>query len=72
MKVFGLTTVIIAISLLMHQINIFTINGIEIIEDSVSYIVEGTKSGWKYSLSFIENSHENKLDKIRKEKEKKE
>lgn len=72
MKVFGVTAVIFAVSFLLHQINVFTINGIEIIENSVSYIVEGTKSGWKYSLSFIENSHENQMDKIRKEKEKKE
>jgi len=39
------------------------------IESLTRYARETATSGWKYSMTFIEDSHESKLDKLRKHKE---
>lgn len=70
MKVFSLTLLLVSGSLLLHQLNNFTSQGVILLESGVSYFVEGAKTTWKYSLSFIEDSHENKLNKMKREKEK--
>lgn len=70
MRVLSLTVLLLSVSVILHQINNFTNRGVVLIEDGVSYIVESAKTGWKYSLSFVEDSHESKLNKMRKEKEK--
>ena len=56
-------------SFLLNQLNNFTNQGALLLESGVSYFLEGAKTTWKYSLSFIEDSHENKLNKIKREKE---
>jgi len=54
----------------LYQLNNFTNQSALLLESGVSYFVEGAKTSWKYSLSFIEDSHENKLNKMKKGKEK--
>lgn len=70
MKIFSVTFLLLSTSFLLYQLNIFTNQGAILLESGVSYFVEGAKTTWKYSLSFIEDSHENKLNKMKKEKEK--
>lgn len=70
MKIFSVTFLLLSTSFLLHQLNIFTNQGAILLESGVSYVVEGAKTTWKYSLSFIEDSHENKLNKMKREKEK--
>ena len=70
MKIFSITILLLSTSFLLYQLNIFTNQGAILLESEVSYFVEGAKSTWKYSLSFIEDSHENKLNKMKREKEK--
>lgn len=70
MKIFSVTILLLSTSFLLYQLNIFTNQGAILLESGVSYFVEGAKSTWKYSLSFIEDSHENKLNKMKREKEK--
>ena len=70
MKLLSFSVIIFSVSALLYQINCFTNKGAMLFESGISYIVDGVQNSWKYSLSFIENSHEHKLNKIRKEKEK--
>lgn len=69
MKLLSVSFVFFSISALLYQLNCFANHGTILIENGVSYFVDGAKATWKYYLSFIENSHENRLHKLRKEKE---
>ena len=70
MKVFSSSVLLLSSSFLLYQLNNFTNQSALLLESGVSYFVEGAKTSWKYSLSFIEDSHENKLNKMKKGKEK--
>lgn len=69
MKLLSFSFVFFSMSFFLYQMNCLANNGAIMIENGVSYFVDGAKTTWKYSLSFIENSHENRLHKLRKEKE---
>ena len=70
MKAFSSSVLLLSSSFLLYQLNNFTNQSALLLESGVSYFVEGAKTSWKYSLSFIEDSHENKLNKMKKGKEK--
>ena len=70
MKLLSFSFLFVSLSAFLYQINCFANHGAILIENGISYFVDGAKTTWKYSLSFIENSHENRLHKLRKEKEK--
>ena len=70
MKAFSSSVLLLSSSFLLYQLNNFTNQSALLLESGVSYFVEGAKTSWKYSLSFIEDSHENKLNKMKRGKEK--
>ena len=70
MKILSFSFLFVSLSAFLYQINCFTNHGVILIENGISYFVDGAKTTWKYSLSFIENSHENRLNKLINEKEK--
>ena len=57
-------------AIIMWQLNILTSQSINAITDSVNYIGDVTKEGFKYSLTFFENTHERNIYNIKKQKEK--
>lgn len=69
MSIISLSFLFIALSVLLWQVNIITGKGAQVVETITTYVSDTAKGGWKYSLSFIPDSHESKLDKIKKHKE---
>lgn len=69
MNIISLTLLFITIVALLWQINVMTRQGMIFVESLTTYATESARSGWKYSMSFIQDSHESKLDKLRKHKE---
>ena len=70
MKLLPLATLLLSVSFLLYQLNNLTNQGTLLLERGVSYFVDGVKSSWKYSLLFVEDSHESKLNKMKRKKEK--
>tara|TARA_Y100000992_G_C21250623_1_gene485663 strand:+ start:540 stop:1418 length:879 start_codon:yes stop_codon:yes gene_type:complete len=69
MNIVTLSFLILTTSILLWQINIFTGQGVEVLETVVEYVSDTAKEGLKYSFTFIPNSHESKMDKLRKQKD---
>lgn len=69
MNIVTLSVLILTTSILLWQINIFTGQGVQVLETVVEYVSDTAKEGLKYSFTFIPNSHESKLDKLRKQKD---
>lgn len=55
---------------IIHELNNLIYNGSALLGNGVSYILDEASKSWKYSLSFIESTHEGQLNKMIKEKEK--
>lgn len=71
MNILSFVFVTTSCSFLLWQLNTMTTQGLDAIGNSVNYITDSAKSGFKYSLTFIKNTHESRLDLLRKDKEKK-
>ena len=69
MSIISLTFLFAALSVLLWQVNVITGKGTQVVETITTYVSDSAKGGWKYSLSFIPDSHESKLDKLKKHKE---
>ena len=54
----------------LWQLNVLTNQSINAVSDSINYLGDVTNKGFKYTLTFFENSHERHLYNLKKEKEK--
>uniref|UniRef100_A0AB39J969 Uncharacterized protein n=1 Tax=Florenciella sp. virus SA2 TaxID=3240092 RepID=A0AB39J969_9VIRU len=54
----------------LWQLNVLTTQSINAVSDSIHYLGDITNNGFKYTLTFFENSHERYLYNLKKEKEK--